>query len=106
VVWYDPQDVYSSVAAKLTLPGTTVACYEGSFFKLTRQIDSLMMNDERPPRLVVYVPEDQSRTHFALCELEVAGVVMQPAQQPPNRNTRLPVVARNALRPLLGEENS
>ena len=31
---------------------------------------------------------------------------MQPGQQPPNRNTRLSLVARNALRPLLGDETA
>ena len=46
----------------------------------------------------------QADTHNALVELEAAGVVMQPGQQPPNRNTKLAVVARNALRPLLGDD--
>ncbi|MCI0625481.1 MAG: hypothetical protein L0387_28190 [Acidobacteria bacterium] len=31
---------------------------------------------------------------------------MQSGQQPPNRNTRLAIVARNALRPVLGEETA
>jgi hypothetical protein len=57
--------------------------YDGSFFKLRREIDSLM-NNEHPPRLVVYVPNDRSKTHLALSELEAAGIVMQPGQQPPN----------------------
>ena len=64
------------------------------------------MNGLQPPRLVVYVPEDQGRTHHALVELEACGVVMQPGQQPPQRNTRLSLVARNALRPLLGDETA
>ncbi|MGE0755714.1 MAG: hypothetical protein AB7O38_01775 [Pirellulaceae bacterium] len=33
VVWYDPEQAYASVAAKLTLPGTIVARYDGSFFR-------------------------------------------------------------------------
>ena len=40
----------------------------------------------------------------ALVELDYAGVVMQPRQQPPACNTRLSVVARSALKPILGEE--
>ena len=95
VVWYDPDGVYTSVAEKLDLPHTTVARYDGSFLKLRRDIDGLLNNSE-PPKLVVYVPEDQAKTHNALAELEAAGVVMQPGQQPPARNTRLAVVARNA----------
>src|SRR5437016_684787 len=105
VVWYDPEQVYTAAAAELQLPNTTVACYNGSFFRLRHDIDSLL-NDEQPPRLVVYVPEERGNTHNALIELEAAGVVLQPGQQPPNRNTRLAVVARNALKTLLGDETA
>ncbi|HET6574071.1 MAG TPA: hypothetical protein VFG68_10745, partial [Fimbriiglobus sp.] len=105
VVWYDPEKAYPDAAASLSLPNTTVVRYDGSFFKLRHQIDHLM-NGEQPPRLVVYVPLDRADTHSALIELDEAGVVMQPGQQPPNRNTRLAVVARNALKPVLGEENA
>jgi hypothetical protein len=105
VVWYDPERAYASAAEALSIPDTTVARYDGSFFKLRHEIDHLM-SGLQPPRLVVYVPEDQGRTHHALIELEAAGVVMQPGQQPPQRNTRLSLVARNALRPLLGDETA
>ena len=47
---------------------------------------------------------EQARTDHALIELEAAGVVMQPSQQPPARNPRLSLVARNALKPILGDE--
>jgi hypothetical protein len=46
----------------------------------------------------------QAETHDALIELEAAGVVMRPGQQPPNRNTKLAIVARNALKPILGDD--
>lgn len=103
VVWYDPEHVYGTVAADLTLPNTTIARYEGSFFRLRKQIDHLL-NDAQAPRLVVYVPLERTETHDALIELDSAGVVMQPRQQPPACNTRLSVVARNALKPILGED--
>jgi hypothetical protein len=103
VVWYDPEQAYGEAVAELEIPQTTVARYEGSFFRLRREIDHLM-SGEQPPRLVVYVPMAQADTHNALVELEAAGVVMRPGQQPPNRNTKLAVVARNALRPLLGDD--
>jgi hypothetical protein len=64
------------------------------------------MDGEEPPRLVVYVPMAQDQTHHALIELEAAGVVMQPGQRPPARNTRLAVVARNALRGVLADETA
>ena len=103
VVWYDPEQAYGSVAAELSLPKTTVARYDGSFFKLRKEIDHLL-NDGQAPRLVVYVPIEQEKTHSALIELDCAGAVMQPRQQPPACNTRLSVVARNALKPILGED--
>ncbi len=55
VVWYDPEAVYTSVAEALMLPETTVARYQGSFFRLRQEID-VLMNDLQPPRLVVYMP--------------------------------------------------
>jgi hypothetical protein len=105
VVWYDPERHYRSVAADLTLPNTTVARYDGSFLQVRRDIDSLL-NEQHPPRLLLYVPMDQGETDHALIELEAAGVVIQPGQQPPNRNTRLSLIARNALRPIRGEANA
>ena len=104
VVWYDPEDAFP-VSRRWTraCPTRRVARYDGSFLQLRRDIDPLL-NDLEPPRLVVYVPMDQSKTDHALVELEAAGVVMQPGQQPPARNTRLAVVARNALKPILGDD--
>ncbi len=105
VVWYDPEGHYRAIASGFTLPNTTVARYDGSFLQLRREIEPLL-NDLHPPRLVVYVPMDQAGTDHALIELEAAGVVIQPSQQPPNRNTRLSLVARNALRVLRGDANA
>ena len=97
VVWYDPERAYTQVAGELVLPNTTMARCDDSFFRLRHEIDGLL-NDGQPPRLVVYVPTSQGNTHSALIELEAAGVVMRPGQQPPNRTTKLAVVARKALR--------
>ena len=103
VVWYDPEQAYREAAAELRLPNTTVARYEGSFFKLRKEVDHLL-NDLQPPRLVVYVPLERTETESALIELDCAGVIMQPRQQPPACNTRLSVVGRNALKLILGED--
>ena len=105
VVWYDPGADYKPLAERLEIPGTTIACYDGSFLKLRREIDSLLDGLE-PPKLVVYVPVEQADTYHALVELEAAGVVMQPGQQPFKCNTRLALVARNALKNVIGEENA
>ena len=103
VVWYDPEKTYAQAASELALPLTTIASYSDSFFRLRHEIDQ-QLNADQPPRLVVYVPMSQEETNGALIELEAAGVVMRPGQQPPNRNTKLAVVARNALRPILGDD--
>jgi len=103
VVWYDPEQAYGALAVELSLPGITVTRYEGSFLKLRNEIDHLL-NDTQPPRLVVYVPLERTETHSALIELDCAGAIMQPRQQPPACNTRLSVVGRNALKPILGDD--
>ena len=103
VVWYDPEEAYGAAAAELHLPRTTVARYDGGFLKLREEVDHLL-NDGQPPRLIVYVPLERTDTHSALIELDCTGVIMQPRQQPPACNTRLSVVARNALKPILGED--
>lgn len=103
VVWFDPERHYGRVAEALDIPDTTVACYDGSFFALRRRIDTLLAGHE-PPRLVVYLPMLEEESQDALVELTVIGAVMKPGQHPWQRNTRLSVVARSALRPILGEE--
>ncbi len=107
VVWYDPDSAYGSALPALNLPDTEVIRYQGSFVQLRWEIDQKhLMDGEEAPRMVVYVPMDQDRTHHALIELEAAGVIMQPGQQPPARNTRLAVVVRNALKGILGEDTA
>jgi hypothetical protein len=105
VVWFDPEKHYQTLAAELEIPQTTIARYVGSFFALRYRIEPLLAADE-PPRLVIYVPLAQADTHKALIEVETLGVVIKPGQQPPTRNTRLSIVARNALKPILGEESA
>src|SRR5260370_9203719 len=99
----DASGVWGAAAVDFSIPTTTGARYEGSFFKLRKEIDHLL-NDGQPPRLVVYVPMERTETNNALIELDRAGVMMQPRQQPPACNTRLSVVTRNALRPILGQD--
>ncbi len=107
VVWYDPDGVYADALPSLNLPDTEVLRYTDSFIQLRWEIDQRhLMDGEEAPRLVVYVPLTQDQTNHALIELEAAGVIMQPGQQPPARNTRLAVVARNALKGILGEESA
>jgi hypothetical protein len=64
VVWYDPEGAYRAAVADWRLPSTTVTKYDGSFFKLRKEIDHLL-NNGQPPRLVVYVPVELAETHSA-----------------------------------------
>lgn len=103
VVWYDPDRHYTAVVDSLTISNTVVVRYENSFFALRRAIEPLLEQTD-PPWLVVYIPLDHAGTHHALIELESAGVILKPGEQPPSRNTRLAVIARNALKPVLNNE--
>ena len=105
VVWFDPDHHYQETIQQMSWPETTVALYDGSYFALRQAIESLLQG-ENPPRLVVYIPQAQEETDHALAELTAAGVVCKPGQQPPTRNTRLSLIARNALKPVLNEETA
>ncbi len=97
IVWFDPEGHYREFAQTLAMPNTTIARYEGSFFSLRYQVDALMEQDE-PPRLVVYIPLAEEDTQHALIELSGAGVILKPGNPARPCNTRLSVVAKGALR--------
>lgn len=101
VVWYDPAQHYSELADELNLPEVTMARYKGSFIGLRYEIDALL-EDNDPPRVLIYVPMAKEATYNALVELETAGIILKPGQQPPECNTRLSYIAANALRARLG----
>jgi hypothetical protein len=103
VVWFDPERYYEDFVREFSIPYTKLVCYSDSFFALRREIEPLL-DSAQPPRLLAYVSLDQAVTHHALAEVEAAGVVLRPGQQPPSRNTRLSIVARNALKPLIGDQ--
>ncbi|MFQ5342370.1 MAG: PglZ domain-containing protein [Anaerolineae bacterium] len=102
VVWYDPKQDYLDLAESLapeTVAGAAVHCYdpERGFIWLRRELEPLWEKRTAPPRLIICVPLSQAETHHALIEFEVAGVVVQPGQQPPEQNTALATIARQAL---------
>lgn len=107
VVWFDPEGHYRDFVTDLTLPETAIEIYEKSFFQLRHRIEPHLNADrDHPPRLVVYVPRSEEETHAALVELTEPGVVMRPGDSSINRNTRLRVLAKTALRPVLGSEQA
>lgn len=107
VVWFDPEGRYREFVESLFLPETAVESYKGSFFELRYCIEPhLAANRDSPPRLVVYVHEAEEETHHALVELTEPGVVLKPGQHSVNLNTRLAVIAKRALRPVLGDQQT
>src|SRR5262249_34829112 len=90
---------YQEFVQTLVIPDTTIACYEGSFFALRYQVDALLEDDTRP-QLVVYVPLAGEDTQHALIEFLCAGFILQPGHAARQRNARLAVVAKGALRDL------
>jgi len=105
VVWFDPEKHYKEMAEEMEIPGVNIYCYNDSFFALRYDLEKLMKNT-LPPKLIIYVPLAEEETHNALIGFTTTGVVMKPGQTPWQRNTRLSIVARNALKPLIGEEGA
>jgi hypothetical protein len=103
VVWYDPEGHYAEFINDLNLPGASLEPFKDSFLDLRHRIEPLMGGLE-PPRLIVYVPLDQAKTHSALAEVEAAGVVLRPGMQPWMQNTRLSVIAKAGLKKLRSDE--
>jgi hypothetical protein len=107
VVWFDyernkPQ--FTEVIKNLEIPGTTIIQYEGSFLKMRHDASPLMV-DERPPNLLLYIPLDERENENILVGFTKTGVVMKPGQSPWQRNTRLAVVTRMALKGILDESD-
>jgi hypothetical protein len=107
VVWFDPEEHYREFVEDLSLPETAVEVYHGGFLELRHRVEPHLAADrDSPPSLVVYVPEGEEETHDALAELTKPGVVMKPGQHSINLNTRLSVVAKRTLRPVLGNQQT
>lgn len=106
VVWFDPEKAYTNIVDTLAenspIPDTTLAVYDpGKGFMVLRRELELIWHGEEPPCLLIYVPTASRETHNALIEYIIAGVQLEPGLHPPDRNTRLAVIARRALEPIL-----
>jgi hypothetical protein len=97
VVWYDPEKHYGEVARNLDRTNAMLLEFTDSFFGLRQQLEPYLEQMERP-KLVVYLPLAPESTRNALAEVEAYGVVMKPGMQPRERNTRLAVLAKAALK--------
>lgn len=93
VVWQDTDGEYSDVAASLSPSEARFAAYEGSWYGLRHDVESLLAADS-PPKLVVYAsgapPSDDP-----LEEIRAAGVRFA---------LRLNTLVRNALKGQVSEQ--
>lgn len=106
VVWYDPTSEYKEIAQSLEgNQDFTFVQYQGSFFKLRKEVEPLLQGFE-PPKLLVYIPKAPGEVNHALIELESAGVSMYPGKSSTELNTRLESVARAVLKKVVSETNA
>ena len=106
VVWFDPEKQYQALVLADNFPNVQLFSYEPQkgFMELRRRLEQVWGTLE-PPKLLIYVPMSEELSHHALVEYTTAGVIMQPGQQPAERNTRLALVARQALGGILPANN-
>ena len=102
VVWFDPEQRFRGLIEHIALPNCTICRYTDSFFALRAEIDHLL-DDDNPPRLVVYVPRAEADTQHALLELTCAGTTMAPDASGACC-TNLVVIAREVLTGRVGQD--
>lgn len=86
VVWQDDQREYVSAARSVCPSDVAVVSFDGSWFELRREVESLLASDEAP-QLVVYAPSPAPMDD-PLAEIRAAGKEYK---------RRLPTLVRNAL---------
>jgi hypothetical protein len=101
VVWFDPERHYEAVARGLNAGQERVLRFDGSFYKLRLEAEPLVRG-LNPPKLLVYLPIAWEQAKEPLAELLALGVALRPGVSG-NRNTRLAVVARKALKGRVAE---
>ncbi|MEQ8191331.1 MAG: hypothetical protein ABRQ39_25430, partial [Candidatus Eremiobacterota bacterium] len=102
VLWFDPEQHYRDVFDAIDIKKEQKFFFDGSYFELRYKLDFFLENTDLP-ELLIYVHEDKNKTDNALIEIEKAGCVLYPGHQLITQNTRLEVVAREALKDILPE---
>jgi hypothetical protein len=100
VVWFDPETHYEAFVKELSLEKAECFLFDGSLFALKHEVEQALSQKERP-RALVYIPKARHETHNALIEVEKAGCVLTPGHASIHHNTRLEVIARAVLKPLM-----
>ena len=94
VIWYDPKNQYRAVAEKL-MEDVPVLFYDKSYFEIRYNLEPYLDARERE-KVLVYVPEEHDEVESPLIEAECYGTFIKPGAR--GRNTRLAIIARNALK--------
>jgi hypothetical protein len=105
VVWFDPDNVYFPLIDEIVLSNSRIVRFNGSFLRLRRDVDDLLnnVNQEDPPRLLIYIPIARTQADHILDELIYGGTILQPGE-PSSRNTSLDIIARQSLRMVFSRE--
>ncbi|MFX0201058.1 MAG: PglZ domain-containing protein [Candidatus Hodarchaeota archaeon] len=92
VVWYDPNKTFRMVARETVDENTKFAEFTGSYYRLRHEIE-LLMAQESPPRLLIYLPDDPlPKLMDVMLGPAKAGIVFQES---------LRTIARAALKDLI-----
>ena len=105
-VWFDPEKQYVSLAHAHNCPGVHLYSYDPQqgYLALRRQLEAVWGTID-PPQLLIYIPAAEEQSQHALIEYTTAGATLQPGQQPLECNTRLAIIARQALNGILPATN-
>lgn len=101
VIWYDPKESYRAFIENLPID-VPVLTFQGSYFELRHQLESYLEGRDRK-KVLVYIPADHNESASPLIEAEYWGTVLKPGG-PTGKNTRLEIIARNALADIFNAE--
>jgi hypothetical protein len=101
VLWFDAERHYDTVSAALRAGQERVVRFDGSFYKLRLEAEPFLRGIDSP-KLLVYLPTSWDDAKEPLAELLTLGMELRPGA-PGNRNTRLSIVARKALKGRIAE---
>ena len=101
VLWFDPERHYEGIVRVLHSGQERVLVFDGSFYKVRLEAEPLLRGLDAP-KLLVYLTVAWEQAQEPLAEMLALGVDLRPGVSG-NRNTRLAVVARKALKGRIAE---
>ena len=101
ILWFDPERFYEKAVPGLTIQGCKTLIFDGSYYALRAATEPLIRGPEAP-RLLIYLPLMYEDAKSPLAELLAFGKVVRPGGIG-QRNTKLAVIARRALKNRVAE---